>query len=202
MATQSQKRAASERARATLFERIHLCSLSDGESDIAHHTETDQDKKMASVASKVRLPPQSLDPQIARKSAIAPEIDCSSPELDTHLFRNFHRNALMLTQFLRAEPLRASGYLKIATWSPDEPSNHELNQATTRSWTPTESLSLLPRSSTSPSSAPASATLVPRVPPTTLPDPLPVAAVDVTLSSLALSRVNYACRNLAHNLTH
>ena len=156
---------------------------------------------MTSVASKVRLPPQptaaNLRPcQQFRQSSIA-----ARQSSTLAFFRNIHRNALPLTQFLRAEPLRASGYRKFATWSPDEPSNHDSIQATTRSSTPTESLSLLPRSWTSPSSAPASATLVPRPPlPPTLPDPLAVVAV--TLPSLALSRVKHDRQTLAYNLTH
>lgn len=172
-----------------------------GESDIAHHTETDQDRKNDFCGKQGTSATTAHARQYAPLSAIPPIVNCSSPELDTRLFRNIHRNALPLTQFLRAEPLRASGYRKIATWSPDEPSNHESIQATTWSSTPTESLSLLPRSWTSPSSAPASATPVPRLPlPPTLPDPLAVVAV--TPPSLALSRVKHDRQSLAYNLTH
>jgi len=63
-----------------------------------------------------------------------------------------------------------------------------LTQATTWSSTPTESLNLQPRSWTSPSSAPASATLVPKLPLPMPPSPPPVVAVDATQPSLALSR--------------
>jgi hypothetical protein len=54
------------------------------ESDIAQNTEKDQDRKMTSVASKVRLPPQRVmigASQLLRQSSIV-----ARQELSTRLF--------------------------------------------------------------------------------------------------------------------
>jgi hypothetical protein len=85
-----------------------------GESDIAHHTETDQDRKNDFCGKQGTFVTTPYDRQFARKSPIRPTINCSSRELDRRLFSQFHRNALSLTQFSCTEPLRASGYRKIA----------------------------------------------------------------------------------------
>jgi hypothetical protein len=63
-----------------------LTSSRRGESDIAHHTETDQDRKNDFCGKQGTFVTIPYDRQSARMSPIRPTINCSSRELDRRHF--------------------------------------------------------------------------------------------------------------------